>query len=36
MRTGALWIMTLTDLQKALDSKQDDPMFGNPLVALPA
>lgn len=24
------------DLQKALDSKQDDPMFGNPLVALPA
>ena len=24
------------DLQKALDSKKDDPMFGNPLVALPA
>ncbi len=24
------------DLQKALDSRKDDPMFGSPLVALPA
>ena len=24
------------DLEKALASKKDDPMFGNPLVALPA